>query len=50
MIREEIAAKAKKIKAAKEENNAKKKTTDTGEKPEQVIVDPEINSLTGQVR
>lgn len=50
MIREDIASRAKKIKASKEEDIAKKKTTDTGEKPEQVIVDPDIRSVTGQIR
>jgi hypothetical protein len=48
--RQIIAEKVKKLRKDKEEDASKKKVTDTGSQPDQIVVDPEVQSITGQVR
>jgi hypothetical protein len=45
-----IAEKVKRLRKEKEEDASKKKVTDTGQKPDQIVLDPEIQSITGQIR
>jgi hypothetical protein len=49
--REIIAERVKRLRIKKDtEDASKKKVTDSGQKPDQIVLDPEIHSITGQIR